>query len=213
MDDTIDSEASPSIYDGDLEMGANIYSLLNTLEYLEQAYIAGDVPIADYEDECERLLCICRILEDTTPNVFVSFAKKYNTKCPLALRRLIKDAPASRERHNRAVSPRNEMYLLFELSEHFITLVDALKLGSTLVEELFPLVHELIGCLKCVQALNVSIAEDKSMLEILDKLNAWHTRLENMAAHEELDGSDTRQLMMDTEAAYGSFKTYLRMKS
>lgn len=64
-----------------------------------------------------------------------------------------------------------------------------------------------------MQALNVSVAEDKSMLEILDKLNAWHTRLENMAAHEELDGSDTRQLMMDTEAAYGSFKTHLRMKS
>lgn len=35
--------------------------------------------------------------------------QKYNTKCPLALRRLIKDAPASRERHNRAVSPRNEV--------------------------------------------------------------------------------------------------------
>lgn len=127
--------------------------------------------------------------------------------------RLDKGIPASLERRPGSVRPRNEKYLLFELSEHFITLVDALKLGCKLVEELFPLIHQLIGCLRCIQLQHTTSAEYPLMSPVLNKLEGWHLKMEKMAAHDKLEEADIRQLAMDTEAAYGSFKTFLRKQS
>lgn len=213
MTNVVDYSRSPSGFEDDLEIAANIYSLICALEALEQAYIAGHTELAEYEEECLNLLSLCKIIEDAKGHIFQEFSKEYSVKCPLALMRLDKGIPASLERRPGSVRPRNEKYLLFELSEHFITLVDALKLGCKLVEELFPLIHQLIGCLRCIQLQHTTSAEYPLMSPVLNKLEGWHLKMEKMAAHDKLEEADIRQLAMDTEAAYGSFKTFLRKQS
>ncbi|GBE60321.1 vacuolar sorting protein [Babesia ovata] len=119
----------------DVDHAANIYSLLQALEHLEQAFVSGDATNEEYTQECTELLSLCHILEEATPNVFTDFAAKHNLKCPLAMNRLKKGTPGTCATSQPKAPTRSETYIMFELSEHFITLLDALKLGSTHVEE------------------------------------------------------------------------------
>ncbi|GIX62748.1 vacuolar sorting protein 28, putative [Babesia caballi] len=210
MEDYGGTSGTATFYDVDRE--ANIYALLQALEHLEQAYVAGDSPKEEYEEVCAELLSLCRILEEATPNIFVDFSKAHKMNCTLALSRLKRGFPGAAAVSKPPSHKPNESYLLFELSEHFITLVDSLKLGGRLVDELFPLLHELITCLGYVRALDTNVARAVAVAPLLGKLHAWHERLSAMSAHESLSENDLRQLTMDTEAAHGSLKTLLRMQ-
>ncbi|CDR94505.1 vacuolar sorting protein 28, putative [Babesia bigemina] len=211
----------------DVDHAANIYSLLQALEHLEQAFVSGDASNEDYTQECTELLSLCHILEEATPNVFAEFAAKHNLNCPLALNRLKKGSPGICSTSKPKAQARSEVgryfitlthvslqtYIIFELSEHFITLLDALKLGSTHVEELFPILHELITCLDYVPTLDDKSSNSVNVVPHLDKLRVWCSRLENMPAHHALDANEIRQLTMEAEAAYSALKAFLRMKT
>ncbi|ORM39547.1 Vacuolar protein sorting-associated protein 28 -like protein 2 [Babesia sp. Xinjiang] len=222
MESVQEEPDSPSSID--VERAANIYSLLQALEHLEQSFVSGDVTTKEYNEECTELLSLCHIIEEATPNVFEKIAKEYDVKCPLALNRLKRGAPASSTMKQQS-SKNNETYLMFELSEHFITLVDALKLGCSLVEEvgtlslilkyrsqLYPLIHELVASLSCLQKLLSESGNSQAATSALEKLGEWRSKLEKMAAYDKLEETDRRQLAMDTEAAYGALKVSLRMQ-
>ncbi|GFE54208.1 vacuolar sorting-associated protein 28-2 [Babesia ovis] len=194
----------------DVERAANVYSLLQALEHLEQAFISGEVTNRDYNDECTELLSLCHIMEEATPNVFLDLTEQYKIKCPLALNRLKKGTPATSSSMQTS-GKKNETYLMFELSEQFITLVDALKLGCALVEELFPLVHDLMATLQCLEKVLEGTERDVGVAPAIEKLGKWQSRLNAMAAYDKLEETDRRQLAMDTETLYASLKTSLRM--
>ncbi|KAK2194476.1 bifunctional Aspartic peptidase domain superfamily/Peptidase family A1 domain/VPS28 [Babesia duncani] len=170
---------------------ADLYSLLYTLEYLERAYIGGFSPIQDYENECSSLLSVCKVLDDATPKIFEDFSMSFGLNYPLALNRIKNGKPAAN--NNAGSLYKGEKLMLIELSEHFITLVDALKLGSITIDELYPLIHELVTCIRTTS----SSSEDNkklSELSFMDNVYKWHTKLGSMQAHEELSSSEARQL-------------------
>ncbi|EKX73734.1 hypothetical protein BEWA_037710 [Theileria equi strain WA] len=195
----------------DPSQAADLYSLLYALEYLERGYIGGYSPSDEYETECKSLLSLCKVLNEATPDIFVSFSKEFSFHCPLALNRIKVGQPATLERP-KDQKENNQKLMIFELSEHFITLIDALKLGSIAVDELYPLLHSLILSISSIESSHEKNSNEAFTLKSVDKLQKWDKRLEGMGAHEELSSNDARQLSMDTEAAYTFFKTFLRQQ-
>ncbi|EDO07390.2 vacuolar sorting protein 28 (VPS28) family protein [Babesia bovis T2Bo] len=188
---------------------ANVYSLLQALEHLEDSFISGYVTEKEYAEECNELLSLCQILEEATPNVFEALAKEYNVKCPLALNRLRKGTPGI-QNNNIQKNKSNDAYLMFELSEQFITLVDALKLGCNSVEEIYPLIHDLVTSLSCLDKTMDECNENNVVGSAIEKLGKWDTQLKGMAAYDKLQENELRQMALDTETIYGSFKIHLR---
>nr|BAN64551.1 vacuolar sorting protein 28, putative [Babesia bovis] len=188
---------------------ANVYSLLQALEHLEDSFISGYVTEKEYAEECNELLSLCQILEEATPNVFEALAKEYNVKCPLALNRLRKGTPGV-QNNSIQKNKSNDAYLMFELSEQFITLVDALKLGCNSVEEIYPLIHDLVTSLNCLDKTMDKCNENNVVSSAIEKLGKWDTLLKNMAAYDKLQENELRQMALDTETIYGSFKIHLR---
>jgi ESCRT-I complex subunit VPS28 len=91
-----------------------------------------------------------------------------------------------------------------ECVQAFITAMDALKLEQRAVDEVQPLISELMSALTRVGGLPVDF-------EGLVKMRLWLQKLNQMRAVEELSDEETRQLLFDLEGAYSAFHRYLSM--
>ncbi|EFN54809.1 hypothetical protein CHLNCDRAFT_134799 [Chlorella variabilis] len=191
-----------------LEQYADLYAILKTTEKLERAYVRDGISAKEYELACEKLIGQFRTLWDTVrssvPDV-EQFMATYNMQCPMAAKRLIHSGmPATIEHNVRPArdSTASTAIAVAETVQHFITAMDSLKLNMVAVDQIYPLLSDLVQAMMKVSTLPPDMNGKKSV-------RSWMSKLHGMPASHELKDDDVRQLLFDLESAYNEFMANL----
>ncbi|KAF8981687.1 hypothetical protein BGZ46_002409 [Entomortierella lignicola] len=184
---------------------ADLYSIIVVLEHLEMAYIRSAIT---HTETCPQLIAqfktASNLLGDVVPDL-ENFMKEYNLDCPAAVKRIKIGVPATVEFGDGVSSETNghrTAKYVAETVKNYITVVDALKLGMVAVDEIHPLLADLMQSLNNVRSLPADF-------EGRAKLREWLIKLNSMRASEELGADEKRQLEFDLESNYTTFHGWL----
>jgi len=161
----------------------------------------------EYEILCEKLIQQFKVLwgslKSEVPDV-EKFMRDFNMQCPMAATRLIHSGlPATIEHKTKQSSSDPEAASVAESVQHFITAMDALKLRMVAVDQLCPILSDLISCMSKVQSLPPDFPPK-------GKIREAYQRLYQKPANYELPDEDVRQLMYDLESSYNMFLAALK---
>ncbi|CAG8475778.1 15698_t:CDS:2 [Cetraspora pellucida] len=173
---------------------ADVYAIIVTMEHLEKAYTPSCAKlIAQYKTAMN-------LVSDLIPDV-EQFMKEYKLKCPAAVNRFKIGVPATIEH---SIDPIKSAKYVAETVSHFITLMDALKLNMKAVDEIHPMLSDLMQSLNNVSSLPT---------EYEAKIRNWLITLNSMKAIDEINEEQVRQLLFDLENAHNAFYRSLSDKS
>ncbi|CAG8460837.1 19132_t:CDS:2 [Cetraspora pellucida] len=173
---------------------ADVYAIIVTMEHLEKAYTPSCAKlIAQYKTAMN-------LVSDLIPDV-EQFMKEYKLKCPAAVNRFKIGVPATIEH---SIDPIKSAKYVAETVSHFITLMDALKLNMKAVDEIHPMLSDLMQSLNNVSSLPA---------EYEAKIRNWLITLNSMKAIDEINEEQVRQLLFDLENAHNAFYRSLSDKS
>ncbi|XP_047338903.1 vacuolar protein sorting-associated protein 28 homolog 2-like [Impatiens glandulifera] len=187
---------------------ADLFSIMKATEKLEKAYVRDVISSSEYEIECQKLIAQFKTLGSTLKNIIPSierFHDTYKMDCPAALNRLlISGIPATVEHRVvvAAMSGLTSASVVAECVQNFITAMDSLKLNMIAVDQVHPLLIDLLGSLNKLNILGSDFEGKVKMIE-------WIGRLSKMGASDELTEQQARQLHFDLESSYNSFMAAL----
>merc|ERR1719228_924802 len=180
---------------------AELFAVINTLQYLEKAYIKDSVQAKEYTGNCSKLLvqfkaAFKQVQGDEYPTL-ESFMSKYRLDAPAALERIKEDRPITIKDDNG-----NTQRSIAEIVALFITAMDKLKLDMRSMDDLHADLKDL--------------SDNLGRLSLLppdwtgrSKIVGWMDVLGTMQASDELDEAQARQLSFDLESAYNDFNKIL----
>lgn len=181
---------------------ADLYSIVIATEQLERAYIRDAISPNEYTPACLKLIAqfktaINNYLGDV--DSFLDTEYKLKQSCPAAIKRLMEiGVPATIEHATTNTTSSSSAKYVAEAVQIFITLMDSLKLNMTAVDQIHPLLSDLIQSINNVSQLPSDYA---GKLKIRD----WLITLNKMKASETIDEEQTRQLLFDLESAHTEF--------
>jgi ESCRT-I complex subunit VPS28 len=179
---------------------ADLYAIIVTMEHLEKAYIRDSITHEEYTPACGRLIAQFKtarnLVSDSVPDV-EKFMRDYNLSCPAAVTRLLKIGVPATTEHAGHDASKSAKYVA-ESVQHFITLIDALRLSMRAVDGLHPLLADLIQSLKNVSSLPPGF-------EGTAKVMKWLIDLNKMKASDEITEEEARQMMFDLDQAHNEF--------
>lgn len=184
----------------EIDNRANVYSLIQTIQALEKAYIKDAVSPHEYTKQCNILLdqfnAAFKLIKDKFPDV-QSFSKKYLLHCQAAIERIKEGRPITikDDRGNLSKS-------IFEIVSLFITVMDRLRLEIRAMDELHPDIKELNETMSRMSSLPADFEGKVKVRKWLDVLNA-------MQASDELSEDQVRQMIFDFESAYNDFNRFV----
>lgn len=179
---------------------ADCYSLINTIQCLEKAYIKDAVTSKEYTAACSKLLTQYKAAfkqidkEFGTPEQFL---KKYRFECPAALDRIKEDRPITIKDDKG-----NTHACIAEIVSSFITILDRIKLNMKSMDELLPDLRELHETMGRLTILPTSY-------EGSTRVKNWIDKLSKMNASDELDDAEVRQMSFDMETSLNEFNKVL----
>jgi ESCRT-I complex subunit VPS28 len=183
---------------------ADIYAILVCTEHLEKMYIRDFITVQEYTDVCSRLIAQFKAAMNVLRNPIKEIEeliKEYSLHYPAAINRLLTiGVPATIEHAITKKSEEGGKILpqsIAECVQNFITLMDSLKLNMVAVDQLHPLLSDILTTLN--QFSNSKFEESRT------KVKTWLIKLNTMRASDELNETDTRQLLFDLETAHHSF--------
>lgn len=186
------------------EHEASIYAIIRTLEQLERAWINDKLENDDeYNQLCKKLISqyktVVESLEGQYPGL-LPFSEKYSltSSCKMALKRLQVGLSAA-EVSGTGGSDKGQGLRIVEATQSFITARDALELNYTEVDQLQPLIQEIVTCLGKVSGIPASYNGRQVMV-------GWLSQFSHMRASDSLDAGQIRQLNYDLDRAYHDFK-------
>jgi ESCRT-I complex subunit VPS28 len=191
---------------GTYEELSDLYSIIKATEALEVAYARDAVSTSEYGEACSKLISQFR----TTESGLVSggkiasvdkFMKDFSVDCPRAYDRLVRVGVPATVIHA-SHDDRQESVLVAETVQYFITAMDALKLEQRAVDEIQPLVADLMNALTKIRGLAADFEGKR-------KLQYWLEQLNKMRAVDNIDEDAARQLIFDLESSYSAFMAYL----
>lgn len=171
---------------------ASLYAIIVATEHLERAFARDAVNDRDYTAQCNKLISQFRLAEkaacgdDMTTETFMHI---YQMDCPRARERLLVMGvpepikPSSDDHSKVAVT-------VAETVQYFITTMDAVKLEQRAVDELQPLLSDLMETL-------TRLPETPNDFEPNRRIEKWLKKLNAMRAVEEITEEDSRQLYLD----------------
>lgn len=196
---------------------ATLYAIILATEHLERAYARDAITQKEYTTECNKLISQFRLAEKAalkqttgatgTISTTEQFMQIYQMDCPRATERLLKmgvpepikgSGDGEMGVHTVAVT-------VAETVQAFITLMDAIKLEQRAVDELQPLMSELMDCL-------TRLPETPNDFEPNHKVQKWLQKLNALRAVDEIDDEDSRQMYHDLDSAYAEFTRHLKRK-
>mmetsp|Transcript_38407 Transcript_38407/g.78353 ORF Transcript_38407/g.78353 Transcript_38407/m.78353 type:complete len:224 (-) Transcript_38407:173-844(-) len=186
---------------------ADLYTIILATEHLERAYARDAITQTEYKAECNKLISQFRLAEKAALGKSMTtedFMKLYQMDCPRASERLLKMGVPEQIKtaddggHHVAVT-------IAETVQHFITTMDAVKLEQRAVDELQPLLSELMDAL-------TRLPETPNDFEPNRNISRWLQKLNSMRAIENIDEDDARQLYHDLDSAYAEFTRHLKRK-
>lgn len=186
-----------------------MYALITTTEKLEKGFARDAIAPEEYERACLRLISQFKASEsalqrDGTIESADKFMREYRMDCPRARERLLRcGVPATVLSQSAGNADAGESAVrVAECVQHFITAMDALKLEQRAVDEVQPLLSDLMNSLTRVPNARVDTGHSK--------LSDWLVQLNAMRAAEEISEGQSRQLLHDLDAAYSEFHRSLR---
>eukprot|EP00020_Sapocribrum_chincoteaguense_P000121 CAMPEP_0170749838 /NCGR_PEP_ID=MMETSP0437-20130122/10610_1 /TAXON_ID=0 /ORGANISM="Sexangularia sp." /LENGTH=163 /DNA_ID=CAMNT_0011088791 /DNA_START=114 /DNA_END=605 /DNA_ORIENTATION=+ len=121
------------------------------------------------------------------------FMKEHRLVCRAAQRRLLEEGAVGD--HGK---PDESAKHVAEVTQFFITAMDAVKLDMRSVDALHPLLTDLVEALGRLTSMPVEWDGKR-------RLQGWLSRMHAMKASDELDEDEARQVLFDLESAYTAF--------
>mmetsp|Transcript_17750 Transcript_17750/g.25053 ORF Transcript_17750/g.25053 Transcript_17750/m.25053 type:complete len:225 (-) Transcript_17750:526-1200(-) len=184
---------------------ADLYTIVLATEHLERAYARDAITQKEYTTECHKLLSQFRLAEKAAlgKNMTIeTFMQIYQMDCPRAVERLLK--MGTPEHVKSSTDDGNHVAVtVAETVQFFITTMDAVRLEQKAVDELQPLLSELMDAL-------TRFPDTPGDFEPMKTIEGWLKKLNSMRAIDEIDDDDARQLCHDLESAYAEFTRYLK---
>lgn len=183
---------------------ATLYAIILATEHLERAFARDAITNEEYTKECNKLITQFKMAEKAAIKngaTTEKFMETYQMDCPRATERLLKMGVP--EPLRQSVGETNEVVTIAETVQHFITTMDAVKLEQRAVDELQPLLSDLMDSL-------TRLPETPNDFEPNRKIQHWLQKLNAMRAIDEIDDDDARQLYHDLDSAYAEFQRYLK---
>ncbi|KAM3188151.1 hypothetical protein ACTXT7_000920 [Hymenolepis weldensis] len=175
---------------------AEVYALINSLQFLQKAFIKDCIKEDKYASLCRRLLSQLKeafvLVKNEYPTIEV-FMEKYKMDCPGALK-VIKEGPTVQDDGNK---------LLVHTTELFITALDRLNLNHIAKDEIQP---DIDALWKAMNGLSILPAN----FDGKEKMRQWLDVMEPMGASDSLTTEQGRQLQFDVETAYVQFKSIIK---
>ena len=178
---------------------ANLYSLLVTIDALERLFTQGVVDKDDVEAQLAELIDQLKTLLTATKKDVHSFISEHSLDVSFARPRLEK-------MFQKSASGGNDVLLALDAGQHFVTLVDALKLGMLHADELLPVARDLVDAMKGISAL-------PKTSPALTSVNSWLEKLSGMRASDSLTDDEARQFSLDLQNACAIFQSSVRAAS
>lgn len=182
---------------------ADCYSLINTIQCLEKAYIKDAVTSKEYTAACSKLLTQYKAAFKQIDKEFGTaeqFLKKYRFECRAALDRIKEDRPITIKDDKG-----NTHACIAEIVATFITVSDALKLGLKSMDELLPHLRELHETMGRLTILPPTY-------EGSNRVKIWIDKLSKMGASDVLDDGEIRQMTYDMDTSLNEFNKFLYAK-
>uniref|UniRef100_A0A1I7UZU3 Vacuolar protein sorting-associated protein 28 homolog n=2 Tax=Caenorhabditis tropicalis TaxID=1561998 RepID=A0A1I7UZU3_9PELO len=182
-----------------MENLSELFAVLNALEHLEKMYSRDHVTADDYKTECFKLIdqykVTMRLVHGATS--IEEFAKKYRLHCPAAIERIREGRPITVKDDQG-----NALKHIASIVEQFITNLDALRLNTRAVDDLYPGLDDLYNAINTTSRVPIDAV-------VSTKVKKWHDRLSSMAASDEISDDEARQMAFDIESAYQAFNKAL----
>ena len=182
---------------------ADVYSLINTIECLEKAYIKDSVESKEYTAACSKLLSQYKAAFKQIQKEFGSvehFLRKYRFECPVALDRIREDRPITIKDDKGSTHA-----CIAEIVSTFITISDRLKLGMKSMDELLPDLRELHETMGRLTMLPPTYQGP-------NRVKTWIDKMSRMSASDVLEESDLRQMTYDLDTSLNEFNKILLEK-
>ncbi|XP_003745774.1 vacuolar protein sorting-associated protein 28 homolog [Galendromus occidentalis] len=180
---------------------ADLFSVINTLQCLEKAYIKDAVKPSEYTAACSKLLVQYRaafrqVQGEGFPTI-EQFVEAFKLDCPNALERIKEDRPITIKDNGG-----NALKFVADLSVMFVTVLDKLSMDIRCMADLQPdlkEIKEIMGRLTC-------LPNDFEGKVIVQK---WLDAMSEMAASDNFSEQQARQMKFDLETAHNAFSRAL----
>jgi len=175
---------------------ADLYSIIKTTEALEKAYVRDAITADEYKQNCTKLIAQFKaaqnLTKDTVPDI-KKFMQQYRLECKAAEKRLLEEMiPGVYTKTD------DTARTVAETVQFFITAMDSLKLNMTAVDQIHPLLNDLLDSLSKISRLPPD-------WEGKVKIKNWLIQLAKMKASDELNEDQIRQMLFDLESSYNAF--------
>jgi ESCRT-I complex subunit VPS28 len=174
------------------------------VDTLERAFTNGAVAADEYERNIGQLLTQFNVIRTALKDEYADierFTDENDMDVPFAKARLFGAQLAATKIHHSggsSESKKTEVVNILEAGQHFVTLVDCLKLELVYVDDITPLLRDLSDSLSGIS----SISSDSDVKSLIAR---WITKLNGMKASDKLESDDTRQMSLDLDTAYSTF--------
>lgn len=187
---------------------ADLYAIITATEHLERAYARDAITQKEYTAECNKLISQFRLAEKAALGktmTIETFMQVYQMDCPRAVNRLLRMGVPEQIKATDAEEQVSVAVTVAETVQHFITTMDAVKLDQRAVDELQPLLSDLMDAL-------TRLPETPNDFEPNRIIQQWLQKLNMMRAVDQIDEDDARQLYYDLDNAYTAFTRHLKSK-
>lgn len=195
------------------EQQADLFSILKVTEKLERAWTRGLLSSGDYEKQCRMLIAQFKTLWDSlrvqVPDIS-DFMQRYTMQCPMAYQRLVVIGVPATVQHGGSTLPASAPSQtvstgaqVSDTTAAFITCLDNVRLEMLAVDQLNPVLSDLLGAL---------IRMPEVPPDFSGKLHVtnWLKKLNGMRADDELDRSEARQLEHDIQSSFAEWQQTLK---
>ncbi|KAJ3124456.1 Vacuolar protein-sorting-associated protein 28 [Nowakowskiella sp. JEL0407] len=184
---------------------ADLYSIIVATDYLEKAYLRDLISAQEYTPVCNKLIgqykAAMNLLRDSVPDIH-TFMREYNLTCTAAERRLVEIGVPATVEHTIETGTVSQKHIA-EVTQYFITLMDALKLNMIDMDQIHPQLSDLLVSLNKVTTLPADMEGKK-------KIKEWLVTLNQMKASDALSADQVRQLEFDMSRANDEFYRLLK---
>ena len=188
----------------------DFYAIIIATEHLESAFINDLISKDEYNQACSKLIAQFKsqenaLLSSKRIESTADFMRKYSLNCPKAEIRLLKEGVPATVIYAMPKGPQNSGLGVAQVTQAFITAMDNVKLGLNAVDELQPLVADLMSYLN-----NSGIPKE---FEAANFVKKWLVKLNEMRAVETLSEDDCRGLLFDLQKGYDTYVRWLQTQA
>ncbi|KAJ6245034.1 vacuolar protein sorting-associated protein [Anaeramoeba flamelloides] len=193
-----------------LENESNLFSIMQTLENLEKAYVRDSITSKEYTNECWKMISQFKTALSAVGigiKEVPKWLKEKDIDLPAATKVLIETGVPSTVTHGQGITETNQnsSVFIFETASYFITAMDSVKLNMIAVDQIQPILTDLMNSINKIDNLPQNYQGSKRLMKWLSTLNL-------MKASDELTEEQSRQLLFELETAYNELMSTLQQK-